>query len=147
MRSEPQPDPAQTLKTGELARRAGVGVETVRYYERRGLLREPPRRPSGYRMYPPTAVDRLRFIRRARELGFTLREIDQLLSTSMTVGDRCGLVQEHLAAKVADVEGRIADLRRVREALLALADDCEGHDDSGCPFLEALDRTAGLEAE
>lgn len=140
-------DRQRSLKTGELARSAGVGVETVRFYEREGLLPEPPRRPSGYRMYPPGAVSRLRFIRRARELGFSLREIDQLLTTSGASGPRCERVQEQLATKIADVEGRIADLRRVRDALLALADDCEGHDESGCPFLEALDGTAGPEAE
>lgn len=133
----------ESLKTGQLARLVGVGVETVRFYEREGLLPEPPRRPSGYRMYPPDAVHRLRFIRRARELGFSLREIDRLLTTKGASGPHCERVQEQLAAKIADVEGRIADLRRVRDALVTLADDCESHGDSGCPFLEALDGTAG----
>lgn len=131
-----------SLKTGELAHTAGVGVETVRFYERKGLLPEPPRRPSGYRMYPPAAVGRLRFIRRARELGFSLREIDQLLTTRSASGRRCERVQNQLAAKIADVEGRIADLRRVRDALVAMADDCESQDDAGCPFLKALGGTA-----
>ena len=68
------------LKIGELARAADVGVETIRYYERRGLLTRPPRRASGYRQYPPQAVNRVRFIRRAQALGFTLREIEELLA-------------------------------------------------------------------
>jgi len=127
------------LTIGQVARRVGIGVETVRYYEREGLLAEPARRPSGYREYPAEAVDRLRFIRRAKELGFTLREIKDLLELAADPDTTRAEVRGRAEAKVADVEARIADLTRVRDALRALAAACDGHGPlDGCPILHAL---------
>lgn len=131
-----------TLKIGELARQAGVGVETVRFYERQGLLDEPQRRDSGYRQYEPEAVDVLRFIRRAKELGFTLKEIKSLLALRLDTNATKKEVRQQAEAKVADIEARIADLQRMREALSSLIEQCHGDGAaSGCPILHALQGT------
>jgi len=132
----------QTLTIGQVARRAGLGVQTIRYYEREGLLPKPARRPSGYREYPEGVVRRLLFIRRAKELGFSLREIRELLALRVDPGCTCGEVKTRALAKVTDVERKIAALRRIRGALLDLADACPGGEATGdCPILEALDST------
>lgn len=126
------------LKVSQLAERAGVGIDTVRYYERAGLLPEPPRRPSGYREYPLQAVARLRFIRRAKALGFTLEEIAGLLELS----DRRTSVKavKRLAqTRLAEVEKKLHELERVRDGLRQLTDACPGHGEaSNCPILSAL---------
>ena len=128
-----------TLSIGEVARRAGVGVETVRFYERQGLLEEPERRASGYRQYDDEAVAVLRFIRRAKELGFTLKEIKSLLALRLDASATKAEVREQAKAKVADIEARIADLQRMREVLLKLIKKCHGDGAaSGCPILGAL---------
>jgi Hg(II)-responsive transcriptional regulator len=129
------------LTIGQVARRTGVGVETVRFYERQGLLEEPAREASGYRQYPEDAVARLRFIRRAKELGFTLREIKDLLALRLDPGATRADVRKRAEAKIADIEARVRDLQRMREALLRLTAACAGHGPvSGCPILEALNR-------
>lgn len=125
---------------GEIAKRVGVGVETVRFYERQGLVPEPPRSPSGYRLYPPETTDRLRFVRRARELGFTLDEIGVLLDLRVTPGSACESVRALAEDKLADIEHRIADLTRIAEVLRRLVASCEaGRPEVGCPILDALD--------
>lgn len=130
----------RTLTIGELAREAGVNVQTVRYYERRGLLEEPPRRASGYREYPESDVARLGFIRRAQALGFTLTEIDDLLSLRVDPRTTSADVHRRVEEKLADVEAKLADLRRIRGALRELAASCKAHGPVGeCPFLEALE--------
>jgi Cu(I)-responsive transcriptional regulator len=127
------------LTIGEVARRAGVGVETVRFYEREGLLEPPARRPSGYRQYQADAVTRLCFIRRAKELGFTLKEIADLLALRLDPSATADDVRRRALAKVADVDERIRDLRRIRRTLQKLADACPGHGPaSTCPILAAL---------
>jgi Hg(II)-responsive transcriptional regulator len=128
-----------SLSIGELARAAGIGVETVRFYERQGLIPDPPRRASGYRMYPPGAIDRLRFIRRARDLGFSLSEINDLLSLAgQPEGDR-GRVKRIAEGKLAEVEGRIRDLQNVRTVLAHLTAQCSGHGPvHDCPIIESL---------
>ena len=129
------------LTIGAVARRAGVGVETVRFYERAGLLEEPARRESGYRQYAEDVVARLRFIRRAKELGFTLKEIRELLGLRIDDTATRSDVRKRAQAKVADIEAKILDLQRMREALLKLTATCRGHGPaSDCPILEALDR-------
>src|SRR5438445_10622353 len=90
------------LTIGQLARRAGVGIETVRFYERQGLLEEPARKESGYRQYQEDVVARLRFIKRAKELGFSLREIMELLSLRVDPTTRCAEVRSKAAAKISD---------------------------------------------
>jgi len=129
----------RTFKMGELAERSGVGIETVRYYERIGLMPEPSRRESGYREYPPESVDRLRFIRRAKDLGFTLKQIDQLLSISLDGDVNCLEVSERARVKLREIDRKIADLRRMRDSLACLADACNGDRPSdACPIIEAL---------
>ncbi len=127
------------LTIGEVARQAVVGVETVRFYERQGLLEEPERRASGYRQYDEEAVAILRFIRRAKELGFTLREIKALLALRLDNSASRADVRQQAKAKVADIEARIADLQRMREALQKLIKKCHGDcSTTGCPILAAL---------
>ena len=127
------------LTIGDVARRAGVGVETVRFYERQGLLAEPQRRVSGYRQYDEEAVAVLRFIRRAKELGFTLKEIKALLELRLDATASRAEVRRQAKAKVADIEARIADLQRMRDVFQKLIKRCHGDGAAtGCPILEAL---------
>jgi MerR family mercuric resistance operon transcriptional regulator len=129
------------LTIGQLAKEAGVGVETIRFYEREGLLSQPQRRSSGYRQYSPEAVRRVRFIRHAKELGFTLKEIQELLELRVDPHSSCADVRRRASDKIADIEGRIASLERMREALESLARKCRGRGPtSDCPILEELDR-------
>ncbi|KEZ75774.1 MerR family transcriptional regulator [Salinisphaera hydrothermalis] len=122
---------------GQLAKNADTGVETIRFYERRGLMPEPPRAASGYRRYPLDAVGRLLFIRRAKRLGFSLEEIGTLLSLQEG-GDKTqikGIAQ----AKLAQIETRIEDLKRMRATLADLEQQCSGRGPvAGCPIIEAL---------
>ena len=130
----------ESLTIGKLAASAGVGRETIRYYERKGLLEEPPRSEAGYRHYPPDAVDRLRFIRRAQDLGFTLAEITELLGLRVDQVSACGTVEIHARAKLVTVEEKIGDLRRIGDALKRLLEKCEAREPtSDCPILEELD--------
>lgn len=134
----------RTFSIGELAREAGVNVQTVRYYERRGLLDEPPRRASGYRKYPESDIARLGFIRRAQALGFTLTEIGDLLSLRVDPQTTSADVHRRVEEKLADVEAKLADLRRIRGALRELASSCKSDGPVGeCPFLDALEAQDG----
>ncbi len=131
------------LTIGQLARRAGVGVETIRFYEREGLIAEPARRASGYRQYSTDAVRRVQFIRRAKDLGFTLKEIQELLELRVDPNSGCGDVREQARAKIRDIEQRIASLEEMKTALEGLANKCRGRGPtSECPILEELDRGA-----
>ena len=126
-----------SLGIGQLAKRGGVGIDTVRYYERNGLLAPRDRLASGYRRYGELEVARLRFIRRAQALGFTLKEIKDLLALSAQRD--VGRVKRSAQAKLRDVETRIADLVRVRDGLATLIDACPGHGRAAdCPILRAL---------
>ncbi|HVK50730.1 MAG TPA: MerR family transcriptional regulator [Pseudoxanthomonas sp.] len=126
------------MNIGQLARLAGVPIDTVRYYERQQLLPMPARSAAGYRRYQDEDVLRLNFIRRAKALGFTLEEIKDLLAISASRDDMAQ-VKAAASAKLALVEERIAELQRVREALRGLVDACPGHGDSStCPILGAL---------
>src|SRR5438105_2930375 len=95
--------PMTTMKIGEIATRSGVGIETIRYYERERLLLEPERRPSGYRQYDESSLERLEYIRRAKELGFTLAEIRELLDLSFAAHAGCDHIRQRAEAKVADI--------------------------------------------
>ena len=129
-----------TLTIGKLAREADVPIETIRLYERRGLISDPPRKPSGYREYPRETVRRLRFIRRAKELGFSLREIEELLALRTEPTAACGEVREQIVRKIADIEERARDLEQMGRALQELYVLCESTDSSGeCPILDLLD--------
>ena len=127
----------QSVGIGQLAKRAGVGVDTVRYYERNGLLSPRSRLPSGYRRYGEVELARLRFIRRAQALGFTLKEINELLSLSARRD--MGRVKRAAQAKLADVQQRLAALERIRDGLTQLIDACPGYGRAAdCPILTAL---------
>ena len=130
-----------SLTIGQLAKIAGVGVETVRFYERKGLLAEPNRRPSGYRQYGEEVVNRLRFIKRAKELGFTLNEIKELLSLRLDPTTTCAAVKERAEEKIDDIEAKIRTLRRMKNALVKVTKACSGRGGtSECPILETLDK-------
>lgn len=134
----------QALTIGEVARAADVGIETVRFYEREGLIPEPARRQSGYRQYPPDTVRRLRFIRRAKDLGFTLKEIGELLHLRVDPQRNCADVRALAKAKMADVEAKMFDLARIQAALTELVRTCRGKGPTNvCPILDALDEQEG----
>lgn len=120
---------------GRLARTGGVHVETVRYYQRRGLLPLPPKPPGGIRLYPPDTLARLRFIKRAQELGFTLREITDLLR--LGDGD-CRQTRALAEGKRADIAARIKDLRAMQRTLQQLIRACRGNSRSNCPIIASL---------
>lgn len=127
------------MKIGELAHRAGVGIDTVRYYERQGLLPPPARQASGYRQFEASDVARLRFVRRAKALGFTLGEIRELLELSGHRDDDMGRMKEAAAQKLLEVDAKVAELTRIRDGLETLVTACPGHGVLGeCPILNAL---------
>jgi MerR family copper efflux transcriptional regulator len=127
--------PSMTI--GRLAKEAGVNIDTIRYYERNGLIPEPLRRTSGYREYEASDVRRLRFIARAKQLGFTLAEIAELMSLSAD-RDVAG-VKRRAEQRLEQVEHKIKELRRVRRGLKTLIDACPGHGDlERCPIVAAL---------
>lgn len=130
-----------TMTIGTLAKAAGVHVETVRYYERRGLLPRPRRTAAGYRMFEEDAVRRLRFVKRAQSLGFSLHEIRELLS--LRIGGRvdCSAVRAKATKKVAAIEQKIRALQAMRKALLRLIDECEHRPAASpaCPILDSLE--------
>lgn len=127
------------LTIGQVARRSAVNVETVRYYERRGLIAEPPRRASGYRQYDPQVVQRIQFIKRAQELGVTLKEIGQLLALADGDGSGCGNVRDFAARKVEDVENKIRHLQSLKKILMRLVRQCSGKGPlTECPIIESL---------
>jgi Hg(II)-responsive transcriptional regulator len=128
------------MRTGELAAHAGVNIQTVRFYERRGILPKPERTSSGYRVYSPEAVRLIRFIKRAQELGFTLVEIEDLLRLRHNRRSSCAAVKSAGQAKMSSVEAKIASLKAMKRALAVLLASCERNDrDRECPILEALE--------
>ena len=129
----------EKLTTGQLAKHANVNLETIRYYERRGLLPEPPRNESGHRRYPLDALRRTEFIKRTQSLGFSLNEISDLLSLRVGTGKTCADVKTRVEAKIKDVQEKIVDLKEIEQALMRLVDKCSGKGPVGqCPILEEL---------
>lgn len=129
----------EALRMGELARKAGVIRETLRFYERKGLLPRPPRTPSGYRAYPREMVGRVRFIRQAQESGFSLREIGELLELRVGPWATCAQVRRKATDKLREIDRKMANLRRMRAAMARLTRLCTGRGPvSRCPILEAL---------
>ncbi|MBN9657151.1 MAG: MerR family DNA-binding protein [Acidobacteria bacterium] len=128
------------LKIGEVAERGGVNLQTIRYYEREKLLPEPPRLASGYRVYPDQTVRRVRFIKRAQEIGFTLAEIRELLAIRIDSGRDSAEVRALANAKINDIEEKIQTLHRMKEALGRITERCSGCGPaSECPILESID--------
>lgn len=135
-------DPGDRMKgltIGRLARQAEIGIETVRFYERQGLISLPPRTESNYRVYPEEEVERLRFIKRAKALGFTLHEIKELLALSHDPGTTRAEIKKRTLTKIEDVTRKLRDLTRIKAALEHLAAECDGHGSlAGCPIMAAL---------
>jgi len=128
------------LTIGQLARQAHVNVETIRYYERRGLIAEPARNEAGYRQYSADFVARIRFIKRAQSLGFSLREIGELLALRVESRAACEQVQQRAEAKIASIEAKIHALQNMQQTLVRLVAACENNELTGdCPILDALD--------
>lgn len=128
------------LTIGQVASAAAVNVQTIRYYERRGLFAAPRRTPSGYRQYAHEAVDRLRFIKHAQELGFSLKEIQELLGLRVRQGAACEAVELKAKKKIDLVQQRIRDLQRMKRTLQRLAAACAARQRTeACPILEALE--------
>ncbi len=133
------------LKIGEVADCGGVNLQTIRYYEREQLLPEAPRLPSGYRTFPEQTVNRVRFIKRAQELGFSLAEIRELLSLRVDRKRDRAAVRAIARAKVSEIQAKIRSLEVMKRALAHLTDRCTGHGPaSECPILEALDSEEAL---
>jgi len=130
------------LHRGELARRTGCNLETIRYYEKIGLMPEPPRTAGGYRTYDRDQVKRLAFIRRSRELGFSLEEIRSLLSLVDGGDYSCGEVRDRTLGHAAEVRRKVADLRRLERTLREMAAQCSGDEVPDCPIIDVLWRDA-----
>jgi len=131
---------AEKLTISRLARLGGVNLETIRYYERQGLLPAPPRTAAGYRVFPREAARRLRFIKRAQELGFSLNEIAELLALRMKPGAKQTDMRTRAEAKIADIDQKIWTLQAMKKTLRQLTERCEGCGPlAGCPILESLD--------
>lgn len=114
----------KTMKIGEVARLSGTGIETIRFYEREGLLLELERRPSGYRQYDESTVERPEYVRRAKELGFTLAEIRELLELSFVSQTCCDNIRQRANAKIADIESKIRSLQQMKRSLVKIVEQC-----------------------
>ena len=132
-------EPSEHLTIGIVAAQAGVGVETIRFYERKGLIDRPPRRARGFRSYSSETVERVTFIRKAKDLGFSLHEVQDLLSIRDEDGATCADVFRRAEAKIADVGARIAALKSMRRSLAALMHECDGTAPvAKCPIVISL---------
>jgi MerR family mercuric resistance operon transcriptional regulator len=139
------PQPPATLSIGELSRRTGVNIETIRYYERIKMVAAPPRTSSGRRVYGPAETRSLAFIRRSRELGFSLEEIRALLALSADDGkNSCAEVRQLAASHLADVRAKIADLRAMARILSDAVRRCDAGEVPGCPLIDALSAVSPL---
>lgn len=131
------------MTIGQLAAEAGVNVETVRFYERKGLIAQPSRPQEGYRRYDPQTGRRIRFIREAQELGFSLTEIRQLLALRVDPRTSCAEVKSAAEAKIGSIDEKIKALKAMRIALVVITNTCSGEGPTAeCPILDALDRAA-----
>ena len=125
---------------GEVAKQTGISVETVRFYEKQGLITKPQRTSAGYRQYSPEAIRKVHFIRRAKAAGFTLNDIGELLALRREPGASCSDVKQRALKKIAEVDQKIKDLRKIRGALDRLATKCSGTGGlDNCPILEAFE--------
>lgn len=128
------------LTIGKLSRATGITVEAIRFYEKQGLIAAPDRTSAGYRQYPEETVRRVRFIQQAKDAGFTLKEVGELLTLKQSSRDTCAQVRKRAELKLDDVERRLAELGRVHDALSSLVTRCGNNNDMGeCPILDALE--------
>jgi len=127
------------LTIGALAKNAGVGVETIRFYERQGLIEQPQKPIGSFRHYSEDVVKRVRFIRRAKELGFSLQEIDELLNLSLESGQNCNEVRTLTEAKILDISCKIDSLEKMKKALSRLVLACDKQNQTQiCPIIESI---------
>lgn len=130
------------LTRKQVADSAGVTIEAVRFYEREGVIQEPPRTEAGYRQYPEEAIIRIRFVKRAQTLGFSLPEIRELLSLRMAPGSSATDIHQQALRKIADIDAKIRSLQQMKRTLKTLAEACQGEGTlSDCPILASLDRS------
>jgi MerR family mercuric resistance operon transcriptional regulator len=129
---------AEQFSRGALARKSGVKAETIRYYEKVGLVPDPPRSAGGHRVYGPLHVQRLSFIRRCRELGFNLDTIRDLLALVDGGTYTCAEVLEIARTRIADVRSKIRDLKRIEKALVQMTDQCSGKQAPECAIVDIL---------
>ena len=129
------------LTIGAVAKKAGVNVETIRYYQRLKLLEEPPKPPGGVRRYSDTAVSRVQFIKRAQELGFSLDEVEELLRLRRNSGRNRVRIRAVASQRIEDIEQKIAELERMKRALASLVHACREGTTLECPIIEALTGT------
>lgn len=129
------------LTIGQVAKRAGVTHDTIRLYERYGLIEKPERAPNGYRQYTEEVINRLRFINRAKVMGFTLKEIAELLEIRRTSQNTCDDMHEQATLKLTDVDQKLSELQQLRQALKKVIDTCEQQKPgSPCPLLNLLEQ-------
>ena len=129
------------MRSGQLARRAGVNVETLRYYERKGLLEPPSRLPSGYRAYGDDAIRVIRFIKRAQELGFSLAEVETLLELAAGGPEACDSAKSLAASRIADLDRRIETMQRMRDSLKTLVATCQlPRGERECPLIHSIEQ-------
>lgn len=132
----------QTLTRHIVGKRAGVKIDTLRFYEKKGLLPMPHRTESNYRIYGEDTISRVQFIKRAQELGFSLKEIKELLSLKASPRSKCGSVRKKAETKIDEIENKVADLKRMQRSLRKLARECKGNGSvTQCPILESIDST------
>ncbi len=141
MKNESSQGSRNSMTASVLAKNADVGVESIRFYERKGLLPRPARTPSGYRQYSPEDARRVRFIKRAQALGFTLHEVQELLGLRVSSRARCADVKKRADDKIAEIEVKVKDLRKMMRSLKNLSDACACRDapTSECPILDCFE--------
>ena len=128
------------MTIGQVAKRAGVGVETIRFYERKGLIVQPPRRNSGFRYYSNTVVVRVRFIQKGKALGFSLKEIAELLALESNPRATSGDVKQRTEEKITTIEARVRDLQKMKRSLVRLNAACNGRGSiADCPILDCFE--------
>ena len=130
----------ETLTRGQVAKDAGIGIETVRFYEQKGLIPKPKRSNAGYRQYDPETIKRVQFITKAKELGFSLSEISELLSLKANTRSKCRKVKQVASYKIQEIEQKIAGLKKMNRVLNKLVKTCQSSQPTtACPILDALD--------
>jgi MerR family mercuric resistance operon transcriptional regulator len=131
------------LTIGQVAKLAGVGIETIRFYEREGVIRKASRRESGYREFPSSVVSEIRFIKRAQELGFSLKEITELLKIRVNPKQNCSPVKQKAEAKILEIQRKVRDLKRMQHVLEEVTRACvASRPIAECPILDCFERAA-----
>ena len=134
------------LRIGQVAKKSRVGVETVRFYESEGLIELPERNVSGYRQFSESVIKQIQFIQHAKKLGFTLKDIRELIKLKSTGNSRCNIIKATASSKIADIQEKIDALEQMKMALQPLVAQCKSSDPiSDCPILNALDEDTANE--